>query len=185
MKQIPSLLYAIAALSVTAPAGAAVVSSTAAGFVVREEADYAGTPEAAWQRLVRVQDWWSPEHTYSGSAANLSLALAPGGCWCETLPDGGFVQHMTVVYAQPGKALRFSGGLGPLQGLGMSGALTITLAARPEGGTRIVAQYAVAATAAADPVKLAGPVDEVLGEQIRRLAMSTPPATNATPAPAQ
>jgi len=151
------------------PAAAAVVSSGASGFVVKEEADFPGGPDTAWQRLVRPQDWWSSEHTYSGNAANMSLSLQPGGCWCETLPDGGFEQHMTVVYAAPGKALRLIGGLGPLQGLGFSGALTFKLIPQPGGTTRIVAEYAVTANVAADATKLAGAVDQVLAEQVNRL----------------
>jgi hypothetical protein len=57
--------------------------------VVREEVLYPDEPAAAWQRLVRPQDWWSAEHSYSHDAGNLSLTLEPGGCWCERLGAGG------------------------------------------------------------------------------------------------
>ena len=59
---------------------AAVVSSGADGFVVREEVVFSGTPAVAWQRLIRPQDWWNKDHTYSKDSRNLSLSLQPGGC---------------------------------------------------------------------------------------------------------
>ena len=151
-------------------ATAAVVASGPGGFVIREEVVFPGAPDAAWQRLIDPAQWWNPAHTYSGSAANLSLALEPGGCWCERLPGGGFVRHMEVVYAAPGAALRLSGGLGPLQGMGAGGALTFTLKADAPGTTRVIAQYAVSGFAADGYAEIATGVDLVLGEQLRRYA---------------
>jgi diguanylate cyclase (GGDEF)-like protein len=162
-------LPALALLTGAGSAVADVVSTGPAGFVVRTAAVTDRNLMAAWRRLVRVQDWWSTEHTYSGDAANLSLDLAPGGCWCEKLPGGGFVRHMEVVYAAPRTALRLVGGLGPLQGMGASGALTFTLKATGPRQTAITAEYAVtgSVTGVAD---LAAAVDGVLTEQLRRYA---------------
>ena len=47
-------------------------------------------------------------------AANLSLDAAPGGCFCERLPNGGGVEHMRVTYVEPGKRIVLTGSLGPL-----------------------------------------------------------------------
>jgi hypothetical protein len=54
-------------------------------------------------------------HTFSRNAANLSLELHAGGCFCERLKNDGSVQHMQVVYVAPGEALRLRGALDPLQ----------------------------------------------------------------------
>lgn len=169
MMQLLRAVLASLLAALSAAASAAVVASGPGGFVVREEVLYGGAPDAAWRRLVRPQDWWSAEHTYSHDARNLSLELKPGGCWCERLANGGFVRHLEVVYVAPREALRLAGGLGPLQRLGAGGALTFTLRAEP-GGTRIVAEYAVSGYAPAGLEALAAAVDQVLGAQLARLA---------------
>ena len=159
---------AIALLPVAAPA--TVVASGPSGFVVHVEALYPGDADTAWRRLVRPQLWWDPDHTYSHDAGNLSLALEPGGCFCERLADGGFVRHMEVVYAAPGQALRLVGGLGPLQRMGASGTLAFTLKSEAPNGTRIIAEYAVSGYSPAGLAEIAGAVDAVLGAQLARLA---------------
>lgn len=143
----------------------AVLASSPAGFTIEHKARIAATPQAVWAVLVRPAEWWSPAHSYSGAAANLSLDPRPGGCWCEALPGGGGVEHMRVVYAAPGDTLRMRGGLGPLQALPVSAVLTVTLRAVP-GGTDAVLHYAVAGPQL-EP--LAAPVDAVLAEQFGRL----------------
>jgi hypothetical protein len=166
------LLGAIAAAAPLAalPARAAVVSSGPGGFVIREEIRFAGSPAAAWRHLVDVASWWNPQHTYSGSSSNLSITLSPGGCFCEKLADGGFARHLEVVLAVPEKTLRLVGGLGPLQGIGATGALTFTLRSGSAGATAVVAEYAVTGYSQAGLATLAVPVDEVLGEQMARFA---------------
>ena len=62
-------------------------------------------------------------HTVSKDAANLSLELRAGGCFCERLKDGGSVQHLQVAYTAPWAGLRLRGALGPLQMEGVDGAL--------------------------------------------------------------
>jgi len=169
MSARPALLL-LACLLGPRPATAEVVSAGPSGFVVRTESVTARDLAAAWQRLVRVQQWWSQEHTYSGDAANLSLQLTPGGCWCEKLPGRGFVRHMEVVYVAPRHTLRLVGGLGPLQGMGAAGALTFTLKPMGPGQTTVTAEYAVSGYVPGGFGELAAAVDGVLSEQLRRYA---------------
>lgn len=160
--------------AVAAPtAGAEVISSGPAGFVVRHEAVVKLDPAAAYQRLLDIGSWWDGEHTYSGKAANLSLDATPGGCWCETIPapgGDGFIEHMRVIYAMPGKTLRLAGGLGPVQSVGASGVMTYQLAPADGGGTKVTMTYAVGGYDAAGFEKLKAPVDGVLGAALKRFA---------------
>jgi uncharacterized protein YndB with AHSA1/START domain len=119
-------------------AHAAVLDQQPNGFAIEETAQIAATPDAVYAALIHPQAWWNSQHTFSRDAANLSLDAKAGGCLCETLPGGGSVQHLTVVYADPARTtIRFRGAMGPFQGLGVDGALTITLAAK-DGGTALV-----------------------------------------------
>jgi hypothetical protein len=79
----------------------------------------AGRP--VWASIVQPATWWDSRHTWSGSAANLSLAAASGGCFCERLPNGGSVLHMSTVNAVPNQKLVLFGALGPLQSSGAAG----------------------------------------------------------------
>jgi uncharacterized protein YndB with AHSA1/START domain len=158
-------------------ASAEVVASSDAGFVIRETAEVPADPAATWQALVAPQKWWNKEHTFSGDAANLYLDAQGGGCFCEKLPlkdgtpggRGGSVAHMRVVYADPGKALRMTGALGPLQSEALNGTMTITL--KPGGaGTRIVLEYVVGGYMRYKTGEIAPAVDNVLAGQLAGLA---------------
>ena len=46
--------------------------------------------------------------------SRMTLQLRPGGCLCETLDDGGGVEHMRVAFVQPGERIVLTGSLGPL-----------------------------------------------------------------------
>jgi uncharacterized protein YndB with AHSA1/START domain len=149
-------------------AAAAVVDSTAAGCTVRHERVVAAAPDSVWRALVGIGRWWSPDHTFSGDARNLSLDPVPGGCFCESLPGGG-VRHLVVVYARPPRDLRLQGALGPLQAGAVTGSMTWSLAPDPRG-TRLRLEYAFAGYLPGGLGSMAGPVDRVLGEQAARLA---------------
>ena len=151
------------------PACAAVVDAQAGGFQVQSSAVIVAPPDKVYAALIRPGMWWSSEHTYSGDARNETLDARAGGCWCEALPGGGSVQHMTVVFADPGKVLRVRGGLGPLQGLGVDAALTWSLKAAPGGATLVSQTYVVGGYAPSGLAALAAPVDQVLTEQFGRL----------------
>lgn len=176
---IRSVVCAAFALCVTNTAHAEVVGADAAGFSVKHEVASALSPQQAYDAFVQIHRWWSDSHTYSGSARNLSLRATPGGCWCETLPNGGFVRHMSVEMAAPGRTLRFSGGLGPLGAMGVSGVMTVQFAAR-DGGSTIALTYVVSGRAEKGWAGIATAVDGVLGEQTARLAaLPAPPQTRA------
>ena len=171
------------------PASAEVIASSEAGFVVRETAEVPAAPAATWAALVAPQNWWNKAHTFSGDSANLYLDAQGGGCFCEKLPlkEGapgarpGSVAHMRVVYADPGKALRMVGSLGPLQSEALTGTMTITL--KPGGaGTRVVLEYIVGGYMRYKVEEIAPAVDKVLAEQLAGLAASlSPPAEAADP----
>lgn len=155
------------ALAMSSGAHSEVRSSSASGFEVQSVRTVKASPADTYKMLGRIGEWWNPSHSYSGKATNLSLATNAGGCFCERLDDGGSVEHMRVVQARPGKLLRLQGGLGPLQGEGVSGTLTWTLKAVP-GGTEISQNYIVGYFRGGGE-KLAAPVGQVLEEQLGRL----------------
>lgn len=167
---------AVAALALAAapPAQAKVAESSAAGFTVTETATVAADPMQAWDALAHPARWWNSQHSWSGDAANLTLDPAAGGCFCEQLPasaghPAGSVEHMRVIYAAPGQLLRMRGALGPLQSEALTGTLTVTL--KPvAGGTQIGWAYVVGGHARFDLAAIAPDVDQVLGEQLGRLA---------------
>lgn len=157
--------------ALAAPAVRAEVKAAAAGgFVVRHEVVVRRDAKAAWARLLRMPDWWDPAHSYTQRSANFSLVAKPGGCFCERLPDGGFVEHLHVVFAWPGRQLRFTGGLGPLQAMTANGVLTFEFAPAGPAATRVTVTYVVSGYAPEGFEQIAGPVDEVLGQQVARYA---------------
>jgi hypothetical protein len=163
----------LCAAAVTSTAGATVTAGGPPGFIVRIELPVAAAPERVFDRFLQIGRWWSDEHTYSGRATNMRLDNRIGGCFCETLPGGGFVRHMEVVYSAPGKALRLAGALGPLQEMGASGLMSVQF--RAEGAaTRLVMTYIVSGFApGAGYSEVASAVDGVMTEQLSRLKRFT------------
>lgn len=132
MKALASVL---AALLAAGPAHAAVVEAAAGGFQLKISADIQAPPDRVYAALVQPARWWNPDHTFSGSAANLSLEAKAGGCFCETLPAGGAVRHLEVATVMPGSSLVLRGALGPFQAMGVDGALSFGLAPKDQGTT--------------------------------------------------
>lgn len=161
-------IVVLAGLIVSTPA-LARVDVTDAGFVTDNSVTVAASPAEVWQALVVPSRYWSPEHSYSSNAANFTLDARAGGCFCETFGKGGSIEHMRVVMVMPETQLRLVGGLGPLQSEGLAGALTWTL--KPvEGGTEINQSYVVGGYMRQDKAAIAPLVDQVLAEQLGRLA---------------
>src|SRR5271154_593542 len=136
----PMLLVALLAPIENARADVASVGSN--GFEVRETVHVAASSDKAYAALLLPARWWNSDHTFSGNDANLSLDARAGGCWCETLPDGGSVEHLRVVYVAPGKVLRLRGALGPFQSLAVEGSMTWSVKSNANG-TDISLSYVV------------------------------------------
>ncbi len=156
-----------------------VVDSSASGFTSRNIIRVGAPANTAYRALTEnVDRWWDPAHTYTGDSKNLSLDATAGGCFCETLPDGGSVEHMRVVNVEPGKTLRLRGGLGPLQSRAVAGAMTFSFEASGPSGpsdpsgnvTQITLTYTVGGYYPGGLDKLAEAVDGVLRGQLERLA---------------
>jgi uncharacterized protein YndB with AHSA1/START domain len=117
---------------------------------------------------VRPGLWWSSKHSWSGQAANMTLDPRVGGCFCERW-KGGEAEHGRVLQAVPGKLLRLSAPLGPMQSMGVSAVLTFELV--PVGAaTEVRLRYIVGGNFGMDPRVLAPAVDGVLREQLSGLA---------------
>jgi uncharacterized protein YndB with AHSA1/START domain len=158
------LCFAIAVLA-PAAAQAEVKSATSAGFEIENKRTVAASPAEAYAALGRIASWWSAAHTYSGSAANLSLGLQAGACFCERLDDGGSVEHARVVQARPRQMLRLHGALGPLQAEAATGTLTFTLKPVAQG-TEITQSYVVGGFIRGGADAFAAPVGKVVEEQL-------------------
>lgn len=159
--------------SLGAPSMAEVVSISSNGFQVRHEVQLNIPPEEAYELLVNVGSWWNPSHTYTHNTKNLSIDARPGGCFCEKYHNGGGVQHMSVVHAAPGKALRMAGALGPMQAHGLAGSMSWDfIAQKPADNnqalSKLVLTYSVGGYMTGSFDKMAPMVNGMLGEQITR-----------------
>ena len=169
--KFPVYLAAAAMVCAPAVASAEVIASQQGGFATRHTALVEADRSTVWQALLHPENWWG--HTWSDNSANLRLDAHAGGCFCETLPavDGwaaGSVEHMRVVFVQPGSALRMSGSLGPLQTEGLTGTLSVTLADEGEG-TRITWEYITGGHSRISLGQIAPVVDRVQGEFLNGL----------------
>jgi hypothetical protein len=183
---------AIAALVLTtaavhAPANAEVTASTDNGFAVRHTVTVSAEPDAAFAMLRTPGKWWDKAHTWTGNSDNLYMDAQAGGCFCELIQNDatseggvpqrtlrGSVQHMQIVYVDPGKLLRMSGALGPLQSEAMVGTMTVTLAPI-KGGTKLTFEYVAGGFMRMATADVAPAVDGVIVAQASRFAMALGP----------
>lgn len=158
-------LVAVMAFLSTLAARAEVLSSGATGFVIENTATVPADPTTTWEALVNdVGQWWPADHTWFGRSENLHIDARAGGCFCEV--DGARqALHMTIGFVDPGHLLRMLGGLGPLQGMGMYGALDWKLEAAGTG-TRITLRYDVNGFAPDNLEALVPVVDRVQAQQL-------------------
>ena len=153
---------------------AEVVNISPNGFQIRHEVQLNVTTDVAYEALVgQVGNWWNPSHTYTHDTRNLSIDARPGGCFCEKFPKGGGVEHMRVVYAAPGKALRMSGALGPMQSSGLAGSMSWDfvapgMAETGQTGSKLVLTYSVGGYMLGGFEKMAPGANAMLEEQIKR-----------------
>jgi uncharacterized protein YndB with AHSA1/START domain len=116
-------------LGLARPAHAEVIDVAPNGMEIKQVVRIAAPPEKIWAALLQPAKWWSADHTFSGSSANITFEPKVGGCWCETMPNGGGVEHMRVTHMNPPKVLVTRGSLGPFYNLAVDGTLTFSLAA--------------------------------------------------------
>lgn len=161
------IVIAFALLGASTPAAAEVVSAGEHGFELRNSVEVPLLPQEAFQAFARIENWWGENHTYSGSSENLRMAISPGGCFCETFPNGGGIEHLRVTYADPNKRVVLTGALGPLLYEAVAGVMDVTVSPVP-GGCRVTMTYKAAGFASANAAKLAPLVDKVLAEQLSR-----------------
>jgi hypothetical protein len=162
-------ILAVVLVSSTASASAEVIDVGEHGFTVRNVAQIAAHRSRVYNTAVDlIARWWDPAHTFSGLATNLSLDLKPGGCLCERLTTGGGVTHLTLVYVAPSQEIRFSGALGPLQEMAVTGSKVWKLT-DDGSGTRFEWTYAVGGYRPGGLAAIAKTVDGVLAGQLQRL----------------
>ncbi|QWF18964.1 SRPBCC domain-containing protein [Lysobacter capsici] len=168
----PTLALAIGLFASCTAAPAAVKDVAANGFTIENERTVPIDPATAWNALVgEVDRWWPKDHTWWGAGSTLSIDPRAGGCFCEIGRDGKQqALHMTVAFVDPGKTLRLLGGLGPLQGMGLSGAMEFRLAPARQGGTRITLFYRAGGYTPDDLSKFVPVIDKVQGLQLAGLA---------------
>ena len=163
-----AIVFAGLALLIAANTAQSETSAVSpAGFLVTHRHEVHASPQQIFEAIGRIGEWWNEVHTYSGHAANLSLDLVGGGCFCERW-DGNSVQHAQVIQVRRGSLVRMQGGLGPLQPLPINAVLTFAMATVADK-TQLTVTYAVAGNSDAGLDKLAGPVDSVIGEATDRL----------------
>ncbi len=147
---------------------AEVVSQAHNGFHIKSTVTVPVSAMVAYEEFINIGSWWIEDHTWFGSAENLSIDPVAGGCFCEINGEQQ-VQHMTVSYVNPGKALRMTGGLGPLQQMGVSGTLSYQFVGISEHESLVVQEYRVSGFYTEGLDSLAAIVDGVQTAQLNSL----------------
>jgi uncharacterized protein YndB with AHSA1/START domain len=147
-------------------AKAEVLYTADAGFAVQNKVQIRRSADEIWQALINdVDAWWPKDHSWW--AGTFSIDPQAGGCFCERSGERS-VQHMSIAMVDPGQLLRMTGGLGPLQGLGLSGALEWQIVpdeANPQL-TEVTLTYRVNGYMPGGFGQLAPVVDQVQGLQL-------------------
>jgi uncharacterized protein YndB with AHSA1/START domain len=158
-------LASIATIWPALSARAGIRDASPSGFTIENSVVVPVDAATAWQALViNVDSWWPKDHTWWGADSKLTIDARAGGCFCEIRNDRQ-AQHMQVVFVDPPKLLRMTGGLGPLQGMGLSGVLEWRVAAITNG-TRITLWYRAGGYTPDDLGKFAAVVDSVQALQL-------------------
>jgi uncharacterized protein YndB with AHSA1/START domain len=150
---------------------AKVVKASPEHYHLKQQASSTLSPDMLWQRLIKPETWWHPDHTYSGDSANLSLDAQAGGLWQETWPSGS-VLHGRVLLVTKNKQLRLEAPFGPLQEKAIDVIWTITLTPT-EAGTNVLFEEIANGNDQSQLDELAPAVDFVKTEAIRRLIDNT------------
>jgi hypothetical protein len=170
MRLSPILLITAALLPAASPVAAEITHSDEHGFTVHHTVDTPADTFVAWRTMTsHIDQWWSGDHSWSGDAGKLYMKLERGGCFCERLPGSGRVEHLRIIYYEPGSELRFDGALGPLQTMAVQGRM-IWKIEKTDAGSRIRFTYHVFGHPEGGLDAIAPAVDGVIGEQLNLLA---------------
>ena len=164
MRKVP---WVATLLLASSPVHGSVVAAGDHGFEIQNSVNLVVPQQQAFAALGDVDQWWNKEHTYSGGTERLTLALRPGGCFCETLEGGGGIEHMRVSFIQPGERIVMTGSLGPLLYEATAGVMDIKVE-RIAGGSRVTMNYRAAGFANGGAAAMAPLVDQVLADQLKR-----------------
>jgi hypothetical protein len=164
-----TLLFALSVLSLSVQQAVAEVKHISDhGFIIENTIKTDASIEDAWLGLTKhVNKWWPKDHSWW--YGTFSIEDWAGGCFCE-VNDKQTAEHMRVVFVDPHKVLRMIGGLGPLQGMGMNGALNWNFSELEDGATQVVLTYSVTGINPDGFEQLAPIVDQVQGIQLNGLA---------------
>lgn len=163
--------WAMSMLLCATVAQAEVKDAAAGGFTIENSREVPVDATTAWKALVEdIDRWWPKDHSWWGADSVLGIEPKVGGCFCERARDGGReALHMTVAFVDPGKLIRMTGGLGPLQGMGLHGALEWRFS-EAAGTTTITLWYRAGGYTPDDLAKFAPIVDKVQAQQVGALA---------------
>lgn len=139
------------------------------GFIIENIIETDASVPQSWRALVsNVDAWWPKDHSWW--RGTFSIDAAAGGCFCEKSGNAS-AQHMAISFVEPDKQLTMTGGLGPLQNMGVYGALNWQFTHLPDTNkTRIIMRYQVQGFAPDGFASLAPIVDSVQAQQLNALA---------------
>ena len=169
MKNLARLLLVLgSALSATTTLGEVILIAET-GFIVENKVQISSNQETTWRVFTqRVDDWWPADHTWWGESSTLTIDEFAGGCFCEK-NAGKSAEHMRISFVDPPGLMRMTGGLGPLQGMGMYGALEWVFDSTDQG-TKVTMTYRVNGINPDGFAELAPIVDAVQAIQLGGLA---------------
>jgi hypothetical protein len=180
------IITAAVLAAMSSPAFADVKAASDSGFNIIHVATVNATPDEIWKRLLAPKDYWNKAHSWSGSSTGFYIDAQANGCFCELfqqtdangkLTTVGSVEHMRVIFAQPGKVLRMQGALGPLQSEAVLGTLTVAMEpVKDAAATKVSFSYVVGGYMRYKVSEIAPAVDKVLGEQFKNMLSPFTPA---------
>jgi len=153
----------------TLPAAQAdVVAKGDTGFNLVISADTTASPQSAYRGFLNIGDWWIDSHTWFGDASGLYIEPFSGGCFCERAGEKNTL-HMLVTQVIPGSEIHMTGGLGPLQMMGIHGGMSWSFKQSEPGKTTITQTYNVTGFSVDGLADLAAIVDKVQTQQTHAL----------------
>ena len=163
------LIATVLAGGLALPARAEVRQASGNGFELENSALVQAPADKVWEAMTAgIDHWWPKDHSWWGSESTLRLDARAGGCFCE-IAGAQQAQHLQVVFVDPQKTLRMTGGLGPMQGMGLHGVAEWTLQAKGPS-TRVTWRYRAGGYSPDDLGALAPVVDKVQAQQLDGLA---------------